>query len=213
MSDRSYMSKQNELVVKFFRRGTGLYLGVTDKGVSISASNYPFHYKFFFDKLNLDNRFRRRSFQPGQLKLGWKIADHNMKTHNGYQWRAGQWHVPQHSFESIFGGVTTSGECPQYQGDGLCLAKTWTGATSGNIYPSGDTKIMLIAYADEHVLHNSHVDKYRVRACYVIAVDTLRSFFGWLEGQGHTFESLDAIDRKLAFYFKKLKDAPVAFAA
>ena len=56
--------------------------------------------------------------------------------------------------------------CPQFDGDGLCVAMTWRGAASGGISAA---TCLIVEWDDEHVL-GSDENKVRVSQCRVVEV-------------------------------------------
>jgi hypothetical protein len=64
---------------------------------------------------------------------------------------------------------TTDDPCPQFSGDGLCIARTWRGAASGSLCAE---VVLLVGWAPNYVLHDS-AEKLRVRRAYVADVTTV----------------------------------------
>lgn len=84
-------------------------------------------------------------------------------SHGGYRWPfPGNWAYPRPSQLEM----TTGGACPQFDGDGLCLAKTWKGAASAGI-PA--VVALLCHYHADDVL-GEDADKLRVRKAFVAEV-------------------------------------------
>lgn len=64
------------------------------------------------------------------LLTAWRVVRPDFTSHGGYRWPfPGQWAHPTPTGREM----TTGGPCPQFDGDGLCLAKTWRGAASAGI--------------------------------------------------------------------------------
>ena len=96
---------------------------------------------------------------------GWKVTRPDLTTRGEFQWPS--------KGKVVADGPFTSGQpCPSAPGDGLCVAITFQGATSGGIPASGSG--LLVEYAD---LLGGDDDKVRVRECWVRAViDVPRAF-------------------------------------
>src|SRR5882672_12526207 len=96
------------------------------------------------------------------LELAWKIVRPDGRTYQDFQWPF-KGRVVADPQQQPF----TTGDCPAFPGDGLCLAKTWRGAASG-----GYTAItgLAIEYDMKHLLGGMSSDKYRVSQCNVLGV-------------------------------------------
>lgn len=186
MTDRKYADENLEAVVKFFR-AIKPGKGMTTKSVVFNKGTYhELRYDFFFDKLKkhrYEERYKneRTAWAPAELKLGWKVADKDMTTRYNYKWEEGTWHVPKPSLESLVKGMTTELDCPEIAGDGLCIARHWSGAFSGGAPMSPDTKLLFLAYIPDHVLCDRGGEKLRVKSCYLLSSATLGSYVSWLE--------------------------------
>lgn len=110
------------------------------------------------------------------LHWGYKLVGVDLTTddHQGgrYRYRLGEWHeaTPDRPF--------TTGECPAFPGDGLCIARTLTGAQSGGARLGGAT-MLLVGYDPADLLHDGP-DKIRVRRLYVAPdpIDPVRAIIG-----------------------------------
>lgn len=99
---------------------------------------------------------------PEGMIEGWKIVRPDLRTRNGYRWPwPGNWAEcdNEHPF-------TVGDACPQFEGDGLCIAKTWKGAASGG-YPA--VTALLLAYWADDVLGEDD-NKIRVGRALVLDV-------------------------------------------
>ena len=93
------------------------------------------------------------------LTLAWRtVADVDRNSSHGYRWpRSGQW------AEST-GPWTLGAACPTQPGDGLCLAKNFSGAASGGY---SIRNAILCAYDPDDILGQDD-DKIRVKRAKVI---------------------------------------------
>ena len=93
------------------------------------------------------------------LTLAWRtVADVDRNSSHGYRWpRSGQW------AEST-GPWTLGAACPTQPGDGLCLAKNFSGAASGGYLIRN---AILCAYDPDDIL-GADDDKIRVKRAKVI---------------------------------------------
>ena len=75
---------------------------------------------------------------------------------------------------------TRGNPCPQFEGDGLCLAKTWAGAASGGI---SAITCLLVEFDEADVLVED-ADKVRVSRCRVVDVFDAPALVrdGWCAG-------------------------------
>src|SRR6185312_5610473 len=93
--------------------------------------------------------------------LAWKVVRPDGRTRNDFQWKfSGVMSVPKISIVR-----TNKGPCPERDGDGICLAKTWRGAASGGIAAITG---LAIAYRPRDVL-GEDAEKLRVSRCKVLA--------------------------------------------
>ena len=113
---------------------------------------------------------------PEGMCEGWKIVRPDFTTRNGYRWPfPGKWAEcpPGTKF-------TTIDSCPTFEGDGLCVAKTWRGAASGG-YPA--VTALLLAYHQADVL-GEDPNKLRVKRALVVDVYDPQALIrdGWCTG-------------------------------
>ena len=182
---RKYLNQNTELVTRFFRANWRKHDGINTKGVtSFDLGGCQPGYVFNFDRLVPRSKYLTGGVRKyPELQLGWKITYGDLSTTHGYKWTVGKWNVPEQGLEAhlLDMDMTTAKECPTFKGDGLCLAKTWSGAQSGGIYRGASgTMLLFVAYKQSDVLHDSHRDKFRVRKCFVIASDTIANYDAWL---------------------------------
>ena len=95
------------------------------------------------------------------LTLGWRTVHPDLRSTRGYRYpHPGGW-------ATCTGNHLTAGDpCPSFNGDGLCVAKTWAGAASGGIPAHA---ALLVAYRPGDVL-GEDADKVRVRSMLVLDV-------------------------------------------
>ena len=93
------------------------------------------------------------------LTLAWRtVADADRNSSHGYRWpRSGQW-------AESSGPWTLGAACPTQPGDGLCLAKNFSGAASGGY---SIKHALLCAYDPDDIL-GADDDKIRVKRAKVI---------------------------------------------
>jgi hypothetical protein len=111
------------------------------------------------------------------LTWGYKLVGTDLSTddHQGgrHRYRLGEWHYadPQ-------GREFTTGACPTFPGDGLCVARNLSGASSGGMR-LGSSVMLLVGYAPDDVLADSG-DKIRVRRLFVHPdpIDPVRAIVG-----------------------------------
>jgi hypothetical protein len=100
--------------------------------------------------------------EPG-MKLAWRVVNPDFTSRNGYRWAfPGNWAEPNRTDRPM----TTGDACPTFDGDGLCLAKTFAGAASGGIVAS---TALVVGYMPDDVLGQDD-EKLRVRRAFVIEV-------------------------------------------
>jgi hypothetical protein len=102
---------------------------------------------------------------PEGLTWGYKLVGLDLATddHRGgrFRYRPGQW------IEADPGGRPFSlGDCPAFPGDGLCVARTLSGAQSGGAR-IGQSVMLLVGYHQDDVLGGGSRDKARVRRLFV----------------------------------------------
>jgi hypothetical protein len=102
---------------------------------------------------------RRGMKIPAGLEFGMRSVHANFESTHGFRWPfPGRWAVAEGPF------TKNGGPCPSVPGDGLCVAKTWSGMASGGI-PA--TTILLVGYRLTDVLAESD-DKLRAKRVRVI---------------------------------------------
>ena len=111
-------------------------------------------------------------------RTAWRSVHPDLRSSHGYRWP-----FPGHDAVAPLpaGAEFTSGDpCPQFVGDGLCLAKTWRGAASGGI-PA--ITCLLVEFDDGDVLGEDD-DKVRVSSCRVVDVFDAPALLrdGWGKG-------------------------------
>lgn len=113
---------------------------------------------------------------PEGMREGWKVVRPDFTTRNGYRWPfPGNWAECPPGTE-----FTTIDPCPAFEGDGLCVAKTWRGAASGG-YPA--VTALLLAYHQADVL-GEDPNKLRVKRALVVDVYDPQALIrdGWCTG-------------------------------
>ena len=94
----------------------------------------------------------------------WRACRPDLRSSHGYRW---PWPGNQAIAPLPDGaGFTRGNPCPRFEGDGLCLAKTWRGAASGGI-PA--ITCLLVEFDQADVLGEDD-DKIRVSRCRVVDV-------------------------------------------
>ncbi len=111
-------------------------------------------------------------------RTAWRSVHPDLRSSRGFRW-------PFPGNEAVAplpdGAEFTHGNpCPQFVGDGLCLAKTWRGAASGSI-PA--ITCLLVEFAPVDVLGEDD-DKVRVSRCRVVDVFDAPALIrdGWCVG-------------------------------
>jgi len=106
----------------------------------------------------------------------WRSVHPDLRSSHGFRWPfpGGEAVAPLPDGEEF----TRGDPCPQFVGDGLCMAKTWKGAASGSI-PA--ITCLLVTYDPADVLGEDD-DRLRVSRCRVVEVfdapGLLRAGFG-----------------------------------
>ena len=97
-------------------------------------------------------------------RTAWRACRPDLRSSHGYRW---PWPGNQAIAPLPDGaGFTRGNPCPRFEGDGLCLAKTWRGAASGGI-PA--ITCLLVEFDQADVLgEDDH--KIRVSRCRVVDV-------------------------------------------
>ena len=97
-------------------------------------------------------------------RTAWRAVHPDLRSSHGYRW---PWPGNEATAPLPDGQEFTRGDpCPQFIGDGLCLAKTWRGAASGSI-PA--ITCLLVEFDQADVLGEDD-DKIRVSRCRVVDV-------------------------------------------
>ena len=108
----------------------------------------------------------------------WRAVHPDLRSSRGFRW---PWPGNEAVAPLPAGREFTVGDpCPQFKGDGLCLAKTWRGAASGSI-PA--ITCLLVEYDEADVLGEDD-DKVRVSRCRVVDVFDAPALVraGWCAG-------------------------------
>ena len=108
----------------------------------------------------------------------WRSVHPDLRSSRGFRWPfpGGEAVAPLPDGAEF----TRGGPCPEFTGDGLCLAKTWRGAASGGI-PA--ITCLLVEYDPADVL-GEDADKVRVSRCRVVDVFDAPALIrdGWCAG-------------------------------
>ena len=97
------------------------------------------------------------------MRLAWRTVHPDFRSSRGFRWPF----PGQVATADPMGREFTKGDpCPQFDGDGLCLALTWRGAESGGIPAS---TALICAYSVADVL-GADSDKVRVPFAHVVEV-------------------------------------------
>ncbi len=111
-------------------------------------------------------------------RTAWRSVHPDLRSSHGYRWPfPGNEAVPPLPDGAEF---TRGDPCPQFVGDGLCLAKTWAGAASGGI---SAITCLLVEFDEADVL-GEDADKVRVSRCRVVDVFDAPALVrdGWCAG-------------------------------
>ena len=101
------------------------------------------------------------------LKLAWRVVHPDFRSSHDYRWPSpGRWAVPSSVPGAGLVTYTRGDPCPQFNGDGICLALTFAGAASGSIVASTG---LICAYRPDDVLGRD-ADKLRVLSALVLAI-------------------------------------------
>jgi hypothetical protein len=95
------------------------------------------------------------------LCIGWRVVHADWTSSHGFRWP-----FPGGLAVADAPIATNTGPCPKAEGDGLCIARTWKGAASGDI-PAHT--VLIVAYDQADVL-GSDDHKVRVRQARVLDV-------------------------------------------
>ena len=124
-----------------------------------------------------------------ELLTAWRVVRPDFTSKNDYRWPyPGNWAYPNPTDREM----TNGNACPQFDGDGLCLAKTWAGAASGGI-PA--IVALLCHYNPADVLGEDN-DKIRVRKALVVDVHDPQRLIrdGWCTGADLSGANLSGAD-------------------
>ena len=97
------------------------------------------------------------------MRLAWRSVWPDFRSSHGFRWPFPGQVATADPNEREF---TKGDPCPQFEGDGLCLALTWEGAASGGIPASA---VLICAYDPAHVL-GQDAAKLRVSLTHVVEV-------------------------------------------
>lgn len=116
---------------------------------------------------------------PQGLTWGYKLVGLDLATDDRrggrFRYRPGEWH------EADPGGrAFTDGDCPSFPGDGLCVARSLSGAQSGGARV-GASVMLLVGYRESDVLGESS-NKVRVRR--LLVHPDPQDPVAWLTGPG-----------------------------
>jgi hypothetical protein len=113
--------------------------------------------------------------QYPEMRLAWRVVKPDFTSRNGYRWAfPGNWSEPNPTPHQM----TTGDACPTFDGDGLCLAKTFAGAGSGGITAS---TVLICGYMPAEILGEDE-NKLRVRRAFVVDVVDIQRLL--VEGAG-----------------------------
>ena len=119
-------------------------------------------------------------------RTAWRAVHPDLRSSRGFRWPfpGGTAVAPLPDGQEF----TRRGPCPDFVGDGLCLAKTWAGAASGAI-PA--ITCLLVEFDPADVLGEDH-DKLRVSRCRVVDVFDAPALIrdGWCPGADLTGANL-----------------------
>ena len=111
-------------------------------------------------------------------RTAWRACHPDLRSSHGFRW-------PLPGNEAVAplpdsDEFTRGNPCPQFEGDGLCLAKTWAGAASGGI---SAITCLLVEFDEADVL-GEDADKVRVSRCRVVDVFDAPALVrdGWCAG-------------------------------
>ena len=127
-------------------------------------------------------------------RTAWRACHPDLRSSHGYRW---PWPGNEATAPLPDGAEFTRGEpCPRFEGDGLCLAKTWRGAASGGI-PA--ITCLLVEFEQADVLCEDD-DKIRVSRCRVVDVFDGPALIrgGWCLGADLRYADLRRADLRRA---------------
>ena len=106
---------------------------------------------------------RGETVEHDGLTLAWRAVHPDLRSSHTYRWPLpGRWAMSDPGDREY----TEGDPCPQFAGDGLCLARTWRGAASGDIPAITG---LICGYLPEDILAKD-VDKLRVRRAFVFEI-------------------------------------------
>ena len=106
---------------------------------------------------------RGETVEHDGLTLAWRAVHPDLRSSHNYRWPfPGRWAMSDPGDREY----TEGDPCPQFAGDGLCLARTWRGAASGDIPAITG---LICGYLPEDILAKD-VDKLRVRRAFVFEI-------------------------------------------
>ena len=123
-------------------------------------------------------------------RTAWRAVHPDLRSSHGYRW---PWPGNEATAPLPDGAEFTRGNpCPRFEGDGLCLAKTWRGAASGGI-PA--ITCLLVEFEQADVLCEDD-DKIRVSRCRVVDVFDGPALIrgGWCLGADLRYADLGGAD-------------------
>lgn len=101
-----------------------------------------------------------------RTEIGFKLTKANGYTSHGFVWPDTPGTVVKATGPFSLRRDTGDSRCPDYEGDGLCVARTIAGAQSGG---QSFHWMTLVAWTPEHVLYDDGTEKVRVSQCTVIS--------------------------------------------
>ena len=106
---------------------------------------------------------RGETVEHDGLRLAWRVVHPDLRSTHDYRWPLpGSWAESNPGMREY----TQGNPCPQFFGDGLCLARTWCGAASGGIPAITG---LICGYLPKDIL-GEDVNKLRVRRAYVFEI-------------------------------------------
>ena len=106
---------------------------------------------------------------PRNMVLGFRACHPDLRSRGGFRWAfPGQWTTAPGPI------LNHGGACPNAEGDGICIARTFQGAASGGI--RGGT-YLLVAYCPADVL-GEDANTSRVKRALTLDVFTFAAFIG-----------------------------------
>ena len=110
---------------------------------------------------------RGKTVKQGRYTLAWRTVAPDFTSSHGFRWPfPGKTAVADPGARTF----TTGNPCPQFEGDGLCLAKTWAGAASGG---RAAATALICAYQANDLLGD---DTTKVRVSHAIVVEVIDTY-------------------------------------